>query len=244
MLAEIEENFLLVTPGADAITIDMAENCSSCREEVEITLKIIGPARPSRLRVPSPIKVLDLRNLISKNCQLPIDHLKLILRGEILYDSKNGDDVSLRLSDGDSLIVAVKPKPPAKNVQNGFDDDDEDDDLKFQIPESASWWKKRLFSFLHDKLKLPYVLLVAIFSISLKAWAVIILWFALAPVAHRWDLGPLYILGTGFCIILFNLGQRQHGDLSAYSIFNEDFRELPGTLNADRIDRDVRAGQF
>jgi len=31
---------------------------------------------------------------------------------------------------------------------------------------------------------------------------------------------------------------------SAYSIFNEDFRELPGTLNADRFDRDIRAGQF
>lgn len=31
---------------------------------------------------------------------------------------------------------------------------------------------------------------------------------------------------------------------SAYSIFNEDFRELPGTLNADRLDRDIRAGQF
>lgn len=32
--------------------------------------------------------------------------------------------------------------------------------------------------------------------------------------------------------------------VSAYSIFNEDFRELPGTLNADRLDRDIRAGQF
>lgn len=31
---------------------------------------------------------------------------------------------------------------------------------------------------------------------------------------------------------------------SAYSIFNENFRELPGTLNADRLDRDIRAGQF
>ncbi|XP_042485564.1 uncharacterized protein LOC122065778 [Macadamia integrifolia] len=222
----------------------MAENCSSCRKEVEINLKTIGPARPSRLRVPSPIKVLDLRNLIAKNGQLPIDHLKLILRGEILCDRKNEDDVYLWLGDGDSLIVAVKPKPPAKHVRNGFDDDDDEDDLKFQIPESASLWKKRLFSFLHDKLKLPHVLLMAIFSISLKAWVLIILWFALAPVAHRWDVGPLYILGTGFCIILLNLGQRQHGDLSAYSIFNEDFRELPGTYNADRIDRDVRAGQF
>jgi hypothetical protein len=31
---------------------------------------------------------------------------------------------------------------------------------------------------------------------------------------------------------------------SAYSIFNEGFRELPGTLNAERLDRDIRAGQF
>lgn len=31
---------------------------------------------------------------------------------------------------------------------------------------------------------------------------------------------------------------------SAYSIFNDNFRELPGTLNADRFDRDIRAGQF
>ncbi|VFR02174.1 unnamed protein product [Cuscuta campestris] len=54
----------------------------------------------------------------------------------------------------------------------------------------------------------------------------------------------LQILGTGFGIVFYNLGQRQHGELSAYSIFNEDFRELPGTLNADRIDRDIRAGQL
>ncbi|KAJ4952637.1 hypothetical protein NE237_029469 [Protea cynaroides] len=224
----------------------MAENCVSYKEEVEIILKTIGPARPSRLRVPSHIKVLDLRDLIAKNRHLPIEQLKLILRGEILCDSKNGDDVYLRLCGGDSLMVAVKPKLPAKHVRNGFndDDDDDDDDLKFQIPESANWWKKRLLCFLHDKLKLPHVLLMAIFSVSLKAWAVIILWFALAPVAHRWDVGPLYILGTGFCIILLNLGQRQHGDLSAYSIFNENFRELPGTLNADRLDRDIRAGEF
>lgn len=31
---------------------------------------------------------------------------------------------------------------------------------------------------------------------------------------------------------------------SAYSIFNEDFRELPGTLNAERLDGDIRTGQL
>ncbi|XP_010269975.1 PREDICTED: uncharacterized protein LOC104606454 isoform X2 [Nelumbo nucifera] len=223
----------------------MAENSekTDSRDEVEIVLKTVGPARPSRIKVPSSIKVQDLRNLIAKDGHLPVDHLKLILRGETLHDKKNGDDVQLQLKDGDSLIVAVKPKSPVKR-NDGFDDDDDDDDLKFQIPESSSWWKKRLFSFLHDKLKLPCILLMAIFSMSQKAWVFIILWFILAPIAYRLDIGPLYILGTGFSIVFLNLGQRQHGELSAYSIFNEDFRELPGTLNADRLDRDIRTGQL
>ncbi|KAK8335405.1 hypothetical protein V6Z12_A09G052200 [Gossypium hirsutum] len=138
-----------------------------------------------------------------------------------------------------SLIVAVKPKAPS-----GLDIDDDEEDLKFQLPQSTSQWKKKLYSFLLNRLKLPDILLMAIFSLSLKAWILVILWFILAHVAHKWDLGPLYILGTGFCTIFLNLGRRQPGDVSAYSIFNEDFRELPGTLNADSIDKDIRTDQF
>lgn len=37
------------------------------------------------------------------------------------------------------------------------------------------------------------ILLMAIFSISLKAWIGIILWFLLAPVAQKWDIGPIYV---------------------------------------------------
>ncbi|TYH96444.1 hypothetical protein ES332_A12G177600v1, partial [Gossypium tomentosum] len=129
------------------------------------------------------------------------------------------------------------------------------EDLKFQLPQSTSRWKKKLYSFLLNRLKLPDILLMAIFSLSLKAWILVILWFILAHVANKWDLGPIYILGTGFCTIFLNLGRQQPDDvkyplasklqfLSAYSIFNEDFRELPGTLNADAIDRDIRTGQL
>ncbi|XP_065879003.1 uncharacterized protein [Euphorbia lathyris] len=208
---------------------------------VEITLKTIGPSPQSRLLVPSPIKVRDLRKLIAEYKHLPIEHLRLILRGNVLHDSRDEDDIQLQVNNGDVFLVAVKPKPPAKHLRDGFEFDD---DELFQLPQSTSRWKRRFYSFLHDKLKLPDFLLVALFSLSLKAWIVIIMWFILAPVAHRWDLGPLYILATGFSLIFFNLGRRQAGDASAYSIFNEDFRELPGTLNADRLDRDIRAGQF
>ncbi|BBH02917.1 ubiquitin family protein [Prunus dulcis] len=237
------------------------------QKKVEIVVRTIGPAPPSRLHVPSPIRVHDLRKLIAENGHLPIEKLRIILGGNVLHDSKSGHDVYLQLSDGDSLIVAVKPKAPVKHIKDGFDDDDDDEDLKFQLPQSSSQWKRTLYSFLHDKLKLPGrhqaefllstkrtqctdrklfcvslidILLMAIFSLSVKMWIIIIMWFILAPVAHRWDVGPLYILGTGFGIILLNLGKRQPGDVSAYSIFNEDFRELPGTLNAERLDGDIR----
>nr|XP_043607665.1 uncharacterized protein LOC122579534 isoform X2 [Erigeron canadensis] len=208
---------------------------------VRITIRMIGPSPPSSLDVHSPIKVCDLRNLIAGNGRLPLERLSLVLQGNVLHDSKYGEDSTVVFNNGDTLIVAVKPKAPA--IQNGFEDD-EDEELKFQLPQLNSRWKRRLFILLHDKLRIPDMLLVAIFSLRLKVWAIIIMWFILAPIAHKWDVGPLYILGTGFAIIFLNLGQRKHGDMSAYSIFNENFRELPGTFNADRVDRDIRAGQL
>ncbi|KAH0450097.1 hypothetical protein IEQ34_020789 [Dendrobium chrysotoxum] len=212
--------------------------------DVEITVKTVGPVRPFRIRVPAEVKVGDLKRFVAADRCLPVERLKLVLHGKTLQERKNGgsEDVRVRLQNGDSLMVAVIPRPPAKHLCDDYDDDD--DDLKFHIPQTATWWKRKLFYLLHERLRLPDMVLVAIFSISLKAWAGIVLWFLLAPVAHRWDVGPLYILGTGFLVILLNLGKKPHGELSAYSIFNEDFRELPGTLNADRLDRDIRAGQF
>ncbi|XP_074558112.1 uncharacterized protein LOC141814013 [Curcuma longa] len=217
------------------------------QEMVEVTVKTIGPARPTRLRVPSSIKVSDLRRIVAAERRLPAERLKLVLRGKTLQDKKEkeeeerDEDVLIRLQDGDYLILAVVPKPPAKHLQ---EDDDDEDELRFRIPQRTNWLKKRIFSFLQKKLRLPDIVLMAIFSISLKAWIGIVLWFSMAPIAQRFGIGPIYILATGFLIILLNLGKRQNGDLSAYSIFNEDFRELPGTLNADRLDRDIRAGQF
>ncbi|CAI0472944.1 unnamed protein product [Linum tenue] len=210
---------------------------------VEITLKTIGPSPSSRLHIPSPVTVRDLRKLIAEDKNLPVENLRVVLHGKMVEDGGD-DDRLVRLKDSDSLIVAVKPKPPAKHLQDGCDDDDDLGNQKFQLPQSTSPWKRKLYFFLRHKLKLPDMLLAGLFSLSAKVWAVVILWFILAPVANRWHLGPLYILGTGFAIIFLNLGRRQAGDVSAYSIFNEDFRELPGTLNADRLDRDIRAGQM
>ncbi|KAK8658004.1 hypothetical protein V6N13_036220 [Hibiscus sabdariffa] len=163
---------------------------------VEITVKIIGPARPSRLHVPPSVRVHDLRKLIAGKNRLPVDNLKLILRGKVLHDREDEDDIYVQLNDVDSLIVAVKPKAPT-----GLDIDDDEEDLKFQLPQSTS--------------RYPFD-------------------------GNFFSQSQGMILGTGFCTNFLNLGRRQPGNVSAYSIFNEDFRELPGTLNADAIDRDIR----
>uniref|UniRef100_A0A0E0EV41 Ubiquitin-like domain-containing protein n=1 Tax=Oryza meridionalis TaxID=40149 RepID=A0A0E0EV41_9ORYZ len=212
-------------------------------EMVEVTLRAVGPSRPTTLRLPPFISVADLRRHIAHDRHLPQDRLRLVLRGRNLPCQ---DDAHVNLRHGDSLIVAVAPKPPANHLRDGDgdDDDDEEEELKFKIPETTTWWKRKIFIFLQDKLRLPDILLMVLFSLGIKAWVLIAMWFLFAPIAQMYDVGPLFILGTGFLVILCNLGRRQQGDVSAYSIFNEDFRELPGTLNAERIDRDIRAGQF
>ncbi|KAL9246919.1 hypothetical protein vseg_020397 [Gypsophila vaccaria] len=198
---------------------------------------------------PSHTKVHGSGNFFAEGGRLPSQSVRLISQGKALHDNKKGEEVYTQLAGDDSFMVAVRPESPLNHVRAGYADDEEeeeveDDDLKFELPQSASRWKRKLYCILHDKLKFPDIVLMAIFSLSLKAWVCTIVWFMLAPVAHRWELGRLYIIATGFALIFMNLGRRRAGELSAYSIFNKDFRELPGTFNADRIDRDIRSGQL
>ena len=57
------------------------------------------------------------------------------------------------------------------------------------------------------------------------------------------QVGPMYVLISIVAVIFGNLGTRAQGEQSAYSIFN-NFRELPGQLNAGRLDEQLRRGQM
>lgn len=57
------------------------------------------------------------------------------------------------------------------------------------------------------------------------------------------QMGPLYVLVSIVAVIFWNLGKRQEGEASAYSMFN-GFRELPGQLNAGLLDDQIRRGQM
>lgn len=94
---------------------------------------------------------------------------------------------------------------------------------RFRVPETTSPFQKWVIYLLQEKLKLPGmdvlpsferiivlnapihpvcslilcgeadIILILVFSVSLRAWIVFLAWFITAPLAYKWDLGPLYV---------------------------------------------------
>jgi hypothetical protein len=62
-------------------------------------------------------------------------------------------------------------------------------------------------------------------------------WFA---VSKYLGFGAVYFAVCGIAFVFANLGKKQQGDLSAYAVFNQDCAALPGTMNADQIDANIR----
>ncbi|KAG2634042.1 hypothetical protein PVAP13_2NG223709 [Panicum virgatum] len=122
---------------------------------VEVTLRAVGPSRPTTLRLPPLLSVAELRRRIARDRHLAATEearLRLVLRGRTL---PHQDDAQLNLRDGDTLIVAVAPKPPAKHLRDDDDEEEEEEELKFKIPQTTTWWKRKIFMFLRDKMRLP-----------------------------------------------------------------------------------------
>lgn len=55
-------------------------------------------------------------------------------------------------------------------------------------------------------------------------------------------LGTVYVLLSAFYFVYrsMNRGGRKAGDVSAYSVFNKNFKRLDGTLTADQFDKEIR----
>ena len=72
--------------------------------------------------------------------------------------------------------------------------------------------------------------------------------FAFGPVAASYDAGPVFIIVMIFVFMFCNLSNASKDSASsqpsAYAMFNQDGRELPGQLNAAQMDQMLRAGQL
>ena len=71
-----------------------------------------------------------------------------------------------------------------------------------------------------------------------------LVWLLILKVALDNGLAQIYVCVSGIALILFNLGKRKMGELSAYSVFNEGGKRLPGTMDSRQIDpRYVPSGE-
>ena len=119
----------------------------------------------------------------------------------------------------------------------------EEDGIEFTLPSSAPLWQRHTAHFLTNSLHLPETLVIWVFLVKSWVWVTFLVWCAGAKLASWLELGPIYVLFTIVAVIYWNLGKRKEGEASAYSIFN-NFQALPGQLQADDIDHQVRRGQM
>ena len=73
------------------------------------------------------------------------------------------------------------------------------------------------------------------FPIS-KATAIkIVIWLSLLYASTYFYMQNIFFIGSAIYFIFSNLGKRKPGELSAYSVFNKDFKKIAGSMDADEM---------
>ena len=72
----------------------------------------------------------------------------------------------------------------------------------------------------------------------------IILWLLLLGFFVEVEFGVVFIILSAFAFIVLSLrgSRRRIGELSAYSVFNENCEQIEGTLTAEQFEREMRYG--
>jgi hypothetical protein len=77
-----------------------------------------------------------------------------------------------------------------------------------------------------------------------QKWNLLLLLLSVASMASvkRIEVRSVIFMLTVCIALLINLGKRQAGTLSAYSIYNKDFKSLQGDLRAEHFEAQIRGG--
>ena len=65
--------------------------------------------------------------------------------------------------------------------------------------------------------------------------AKVVVWLILLYISTFYYLQNIFFILSGIYFIFANLGKRKPGELSAYSVFNKDFKKIAGTMDADEM---------
>ena len=161
-----------------------------------------------------------------------------------LLDNGDCSCMTRNARSADVVLVMVSRAPmPVHSAHDENAETPEPEDTKLRLPANASDLEKELLLKMRHDWHVPETALMIVFAVRLQTWLISFAWLASIPIAHHFSVGPVYILSTLILVIFLNLGSRQQGEASAYSIFN-NFQELPGQLNAGRLDDQLRRGQM
>jgi hypothetical protein len=65
-------------------------------------------------------------------------------------------------------------------------------------------------------------------------------WLLLWKISIFIGFGSLWIILTLFSVMFMNLGERKPGELSAYSVFNDGFTKILGTISPEQFENEIR----
>jgi hypothetical protein len=70
----------------------------------------------------------------------------------------------------------------------------------------------------------------------------LLIWSVMGSYAYQYELGPVFVLCSLFWLMFTNLSndKKRKDGFSAYSVFNKNFEQLPGTFDAAQVDRNIR----
>lgn len=77
-------------------------------------------------------------------------------------------------------------------------------------------------------------------SLSIRFVSGFLIWSIVMAIFVYIEFGMLGIFITLFGLLFYNLGERKKGELSAYSVFNDNFQRILGTTTGEDIDNELR----
>ena len=202
-----------------------------------MSITVVDPSGRT-IVVKRPETLVSLKTTCSLAKNVDLDRIALTHKGSAI----ESDNDVCQLKDGDVVLYFVRPrKAPIVAEQ---DNEEEEDDLALLDRDVDSLFVIRkgsipeyVRSFLLNTVRIPEWVVAPLTHMTKRQAFWFVSWCSMSRVCYRFDLGPIFILGTVFYVMFSNLGTRT-GEFSAYSIFNRGVRRLPGDrLDADHIRR-------
>mmetsp|Transcript_26501 Transcript_26501/g.57820 ORF Transcript_26501/g.57820 Transcript_26501/m.57820 type:complete len:211 (+) Transcript_26501:102-734(+) len=208
----------------------------------KLVVQLVGAARYEIIVSKEPT-VGELKDAVSLACDRPANTIKIVHKGATL---SSDDSAKVKVADGDVLLAMPQRKAPAQRMVSAVvgQKEEEDEELPAQLPPGAPRWEVALVENMRRRGKVPPWVMEWVVLIRPLRLLALMLFMAGCVITSRLGLGPVFVLASIIFAIFHNLGKRGEGEASAYSIFNPQVRRLPGQLDADQVDRQIRAGQM